>query len=151
MKAKVVGIPAKFESQVEVGDYVFHHHHVALNDNQIVDVNEKIYRVNYDPFGGRAIQAYLIEKPDGSFDSCCGLGVPRASRASSLNSRAMFWNYLRLRSQKSVGDVSCTEVSGWSQKDLLLVMWYSSLKMQTTRWTSMAASCGVCKSTTCYA
>jgi len=30
MKAKVVGVPAKFDSQVEVGDYVFHHHHVAI-------------------------------------------------------------------------------------------------------------------------
>ena len=30
MKAKVVGIPAKFESELEVGDYVFHHHHVAV-------------------------------------------------------------------------------------------------------------------------
>jgi hypothetical protein len=66
MKAKVVGIPAKFKSELEIGDYVFHHHHVALNDTQVVDPKEKIYRVNYDPFGGQGNQAYLIEKPDGS-------------------------------------------------------------------------------------
>lgn len=66
MKAKVVGVPAKFDCQVEVGDYVFHHHHVAMNDNQIVDANEKVYRVNYDQYGGSANQAYLIEKPDGT-------------------------------------------------------------------------------------
>jgi len=42
MKAKVVGIPAKFKSELEIGDYVFHHHHVALNDTQVVDPKEKI-------------------------------------------------------------------------------------------------------------
>jgi hypothetical protein len=66
MKAKVVGIPAKFKSELEIGDYIFHHHHVALNDTQVVDPKEKIYRVNYDSFGGQGNQAYLIEKPDGS-------------------------------------------------------------------------------------
>jgi len=62
---KVVAVPFKFDTGVEVGDELYFHHHVVLNDGQPLTGYENHYLVAYDPESAVNSQAIAYKDKDG--------------------------------------------------------------------------------------
>jgi len=45
----VVGLPAKYDTEVELGDTIYFHHLVVLNKGQLMPGTDDVYMVDYDP------------------------------------------------------------------------------------------------------
>lgn len=60
--AEIVGAPKGFDC---VGDTLYFHHHVVME--QMYDIGEDLYLVNYDPDGGYGNHAIAIEDKAGDF------------------------------------------------------------------------------------
>lgn len=59
--AKIVGAPSQFANRK--GDTLYFHHHVVME--QMYDIGDDLYLVNYDPIGGYANHAIAIEDEAG--------------------------------------------------------------------------------------
>jgi co-chaperonin GroES (HSP10) len=65
-EGEVVSVPAKFKTGVEVGDTLYFHHLVILEDGQPLPVNDDHYVVRYDPVVALNCQAICYKsKKDG--------------------------------------------------------------------------------------
>ena len=63
MHGEVMGVPQKYNTDVEVGDTLFFHHHVVITP-QVVDEKHHLYQVLFDPNGGFSSQAYAVKKKE---------------------------------------------------------------------------------------
>ena len=45
----VVGLPAKYDTEVKLGDTIYFHHLVVLNKGQLMPGTDDVYMVDYDP------------------------------------------------------------------------------------------------------
>lgn len=61
--AKIIGCPVDCPMENCIGDTLYFHHHVVME--QMYDIGDDLYLVNYDPFGGYANHAIAIEDEAG--------------------------------------------------------------------------------------
>ena len=59
--AEIIGAPSRFANCK--GDTLYFHHHVVME--QMYDIGDDLYLVNYDPIGGYANHAIAIENKAG--------------------------------------------------------------------------------------
>ncbi len=64
MEAEVLAVPEKYDTGVQVGDTLYFHHHVVME--QIYDLGEDLFLVNYEPEGGYGNHSIAIEDKDGN-------------------------------------------------------------------------------------
>lgn len=62
---KVVAVPFKFDTGVEVGDELYFHHRVVLNDGQPITGYDNHYLVSYNPSDAIESQAIAYKNKDG--------------------------------------------------------------------------------------
>mgnify|MGYP006908307979 CR=1 FL=1 len=61
--AEIIGAPKGFDC---VGDTLYFHHHVVME--QMYDIGDDLYLVNYDPYGGYGNHAIAVQDKTGNID-----------------------------------------------------------------------------------
>jgi co-chaperonin GroES (HSP10) len=60
-EGEVIAVPAKYETEVEVGDTLYFHHLVVIADGQPLPVDDNHYVVRYDPDNPLNSQAFAFK------------------------------------------------------------------------------------------
>lgn len=73
-EGKIVGAPYKFDTGAQVGDTLYFHHHVVINDGQPLTGKDDNYIVvyNHGPEAPSASQAYAYKNKDGEVTMLSG-------------------------------------------------------------------------------
>jgi co-chaperonin GroES (HSP10) len=68
----VIATPAKYKTDVEVGDTLYFHHLVVMQEGQKLTGNDKSYFVNYNPSEAANNQAIAYKNKDGKITPLAG-------------------------------------------------------------------------------
>lgn len=65
-KGEIIATPKEFHDKGYEGEVLYFHHHVVME--QMYDIGEDLFLVNYDPAGGYGNHSIAVQKEDGDID-----------------------------------------------------------------------------------